>query len=175
MSSPATRRDDWETPNWLFEKLHAEYKFTIDASAHARNHKLERYWSIADDGLAQDWTGERVWCNPPYGKGLNRWVSKARGSGALVAMLLPVRSESAWWCEDAIAASEIRFIRGRVHFKLDRLPAGGPGGNRPVFSSAVVIFGNGPGTRLSTFSTPGIEARERQLCAIAPNTAEDAK
>ena len=67
----------------------------------------------------------------------------------------------------ATDSGDTRFPRGRVHFKLHRLPAGGHGGNRPVFSSALVIIGNGPKFRLSTYSTPGIDARERQLGTIA--------
>lgn len=162
----APRRHDWETPDWLFGRLHAEFDFTVDAAAHTGNHKLPRYWSEDDDGLSRDWAEERVWCNPPYGRGIGAWVEKARKDGGLAVLLLPVRSETHWWCHDVLAASEIRFVQGRVNFKLDGGTNPHPKGSRPAFSSAVVIYGNGEGPRLSTFPTPFVEKRERQLCCF---------
>ena len=161
----AERRDDWGTPSWLFDRMQAEFEFTVDAAALEANRKCERFFSPGIDGLAQDWTAERVWCNPPYGKGIHRWVHKALMGGAEVAvMLLPVRTESAWWNHLVVPdAAEIRFIRGRVHFT----PPSGvdlpPGGSRPVFASAIVVFGPPPGPRLSSFPTPRIAEAERQL------------
>ena len=58
---------DWETPQSLFDKLHEHFHFTLDAAASDSNHKLPRYYTKETDGLAQDWGGERVFCNPPYG------------------------------------------------------------------------------------------------------------
>lgn len=40
--------------------------FTLDVAAAAHNTKCDRYFTRADDGLAQSWAGERIWCNPPY-------------------------------------------------------------------------------------------------------------
>ena len=158
------RRPDWETPDWLFDQLHEEFDFTVDASAHAGNHKLPRYWSEQEDGLSQDWSIERVWCNPPYGRDIGRWIQKAKKSGGLAVLLLPVRSETAWWCCDVLEASEIRFVRGRVHFKIDGGANPHPKGCRPVFASAVVVFdGARSGSPLlSSFPTPFIAKRERQ-------------
>ena len=156
------RRSDWATPPWLFDMLHAEFRFTVDACASDWNCKLERYWSVLEDGLAQDWSGERVWCNPPYGAPVGAWTRKAIESGGLAVLLLPVRSESAWWCEDVLRASEIRFVRGRVHFEPPPDHKLGRDGSRPVFASAVVVFGNGDGPRVSSFPTPRIAELERQ-------------
>lgn len=74
-------RDCAGTPPDFFAELHAEFGFTVDACALPFNAKLPRYWAPAGvnatlgydhlsapaayDGLAQDWAGERVWCNPP--------------------------------------------------------------------------------------------------------------
>jgi len=137
-----SRRTDWETPPWLFELLHEEFRFDVDAAASPENAKLPRFWTAADDGLAQSWTGLRVWCNPPYGGQVGAWVRAARqkvraGTCPLAVLLVPVRTETRWWHEEAMNASEIRFVRGRVHFLL--------GGrrvrdSRPVFASAVLVF-----------------------------------
>lgn len=57
----------WETPQKLFDELDAEFHFTLDAAASDENHKCARYFTQNDDGLRQNWEGETVFCNPPYG------------------------------------------------------------------------------------------------------------
>ena len=69
--------DEWETPQELFDKLNAEFHFTIDVCASKENAKVNRYFTKEQDGLKQDWTGETVWCNPPYGKQIKHWIHKA--------------------------------------------------------------------------------------------------
>ena len=65
--------DEWATPQRLFDDLAAEFNFTLDACATDANAKCERYYTREDDGLSQDWSGEVVWCNPPYGKTIGQW------------------------------------------------------------------------------------------------------
>jgi hypothetical protein len=51
------------------------------------NTKCERFFTRADDGLAQVWFFDRVFLNPPYGKQIGLWMSKAKAEarrGALV-------------------------------------------------------------------------------------------
>jgi phage N-6-adenine-methyltransferase len=60
----------------LFDRLNAQYAFTLDACATPENAKCDRYFTPADDGLAQTWTG-RVWMNPPYGREIASWMQKA--------------------------------------------------------------------------------------------------
>jgi phage N-6-adenine-methyltransferase len=125
----------WETPSALFEALHAEFGFTLDACAIAENAKCDRYFSPEDDGLQQDWGGQTVWCNPPYGIAIGRWVQKAYESakaGALVVCLLPARVDTRWWHDYVIPYGEVRYLKGRLKF-------GGCGHSAP-FPSAVVIF-----------------------------------
>ncbi len=112
-------RKDYETPERIFAPLHEEFGFTVDVCAHELNHKMPRYFTPEMDGLAQDWTGERCWMNPPYGKDIVAWVKKARESalaGALVVGLLPARTDSGWWHNHVVPAAEIRFLRGRIKF-----------------------------------------------------------
>lgn len=52
-----SEKSDWETPQELFDKLHEEFHFTLDAAASDRNHKLPRYYTEQTDGLKQDWGG----------------------------------------------------------------------------------------------------------------------
>lgn len=142
---PRADVNERETPPELFEALHRRFGFTIDAAALPANAKLERYWTPDDDGLAQDWTGERVWCNPPFSH-LEDWVRKASGSGAeLVVMLMPAnRTELGWWQEfiepyrDRGNRLTVEFLRGRIRFGLGGI---GPVSNtRPPFGCCLVIW-----------------------------------
>jgi len=107
------------TPDALFARLDAEFDFTLDAAASARNAKCPRYFTKRDDALRQRWTG-RVWLNPPYGAGIGDWMRKARLSaeqGATVVCLVPSLTDMAWWHDEVLPhAAEIRYIRGRVRF-----------------------------------------------------------
>lgn len=138
-------RTDYETPPAIFAALHAEFCFTLDAAACPHNAKCERYFTEADDGLAQPWSGV-VWCNPPYGRGIGQWVAKAAaeaGRGVTSVLLLPASCETAWWQDyiwDADAHQpregvEVRFPRGRINFWLDGKPTSGS-----TLTSAVVVF-----------------------------------
>lgn len=66
---------DWETPSDFFRALDAEFHFTLDVAADDRNHKCTAYYTEADNGLAKPWNGV-VWCNPPYGREVGKWVEK---------------------------------------------------------------------------------------------------
>lgn len=157
-SNRTTRRTDWETPPWLFDMLHAEFAFTVDAASFHHNAKLDRHWTIREDGLSQDWARERVFCNPPYGKGIGAWLEKAAGGG-LSVLIVPTRTECHWWCDWATRASEIRFVRGRVHFTIDDARGGNHRGSRPVFATSVLVFGRGAPCRVSSFPTPRVAKR----------------
>lgn len=52
-------KNDWETPQSLFDELDRRYHFTLDVAASHTNHKVDRYFTADDDGLAQDWGGGR--------------------------------------------------------------------------------------------------------------------
>jgi len=132
-----SQRHDWATPQPLFDALNAEFGFTLDPCALPHNAKCAKFYTPEDDGLAQDWSGERVFMNPPYGRAIKDWMRKAYESaqgGALVVCLVPARTDTAWW-HDYAARGEVRFIRGRVKF--------GDGKQGAPFPSALVIFNGG--------------------------------
>lgn len=104
----------------------------MDACATRENSKVGAFYS--ENSLSLPWTGV-VWCNPPYGREIGKWVRKEReeaGKGAVVVMLLPSRTDTRWGHEDVMKASEIRFIRGRLKF--------GDARNSAPFPSAVMVF-----------------------------------
>lgn len=126
--------DLWETPQAFFDQLNAEFCFSLDACALPWNAKCERYYTPEQDGLSQIWTGV-VWCNPPYGRKIGKWVEKAVASvseGATVVMLLPARTDTQWFHRYIYHQAEIRFVPGRLKF-------GGAKWNAP-FPCMVVIF-----------------------------------
>lgn len=65
---------------------------------------------------------------------IGKWLKKGYGEwkkGRTIVFLIPSRTDTSWWHEYVMKASEIRFIRGRVHFN-DAGPA--------PFPSAIVVF-----------------------------------
>jgi phage N-6-adenine-methyltransferase len=125
--------DQWETPQWLFDRLNDQYHFELDVCALPENAKCDRYFTPEQDGLQQEWTGV-CWMNPPYGRKIGKWVRKAYESaqqGATVVCLLPARTDTAWW-HDYVMHGEITFLRGRLKF--------GNSKNSAPFPSAIVVF-----------------------------------
>jgi hypothetical protein len=82
-----------------------------------------RFYALPDDGAALPWDAETVFCNPPYGKARERWVSRcieAAASGARVVLLMPAHTDTRTFQRAAETASGIAFIRGRVKFGVLR-------------------------------------------------------
>lgn len=133
----SSKTEMWETPQELFEELNNEFHFSLDVCATAENAKCEKYYTPEIDGLSQPWNGT-VWCNPPYGRQIGKWVFAASvASGvrnATVVMLLPARTDTRWF-HDYIYQKErveIRFIKGRLKF--------GGSKNGAPFPSMICIF-----------------------------------
>jgi phage N-6-adenine-methyltransferase len=143
--------DDRETTPEVFDALHERFRFTVDVAASNENAKLPRFYTAEDDGLAHDWRGERVWCNPPYSN-IEPWLSKAWGhqpirpQGAeLIVMLLPAnRTEQGWWQKwvepfrhnDRL---KVEFLPGRMRF----IPPGEDSvkpNSRPPFGCCLLIW-----------------------------------
>jgi site-specific DNA-methyltransferase (adenine-specific) len=120
MPSPAyfsSKSNEWATPQDFFDKLNEEFHFTLDVAASESNHKCLKYFTQAEDGLKQDWSGERVWCNPPYGRGIAKWIEKCATVGAeLVVLLIYSRTDTRWFHSFILGKAEIRFIKGRLKF-----------------------------------------------------------
>lgn len=72
----SSKSEMWSTPQDFFDMLDYEFDFTLDACAVKENAKCKRYYTPEDDGLFQPWEGV-VWCNPPYGRQIGKWVQKA--------------------------------------------------------------------------------------------------
>ena len=109
------KTDLWETPQDFFDRLNDEFHFNLDVCALPENAKCKRYFTPEVDGLKQDWVGT-VWCNPPYGRQIAKWVKKAAESDCTVVMLIPARTDTGWFHDYIYGKVEIRFLRGRLKF-----------------------------------------------------------
>tara|TARA_R110002020_G_C16193893_1_gene765728 strand:- start:506 stop:982 length:477 start_codon:yes stop_codon:yes gene_type:complete len=131
----SSKSNDWVTPQYIFNELDKEFGFTLDPCASEENAKCDKYYTIDDDGLSQDWSKDVVFMNPPYGRDLIKWIKKAYDeslNGALVVCLIPSRTDTRYWHDFIFPHAEIRFLKGRLYF--------GDGRGRSPFPSAIVIF-----------------------------------
>lgn len=116
----SSKTDQWATPQDFFDVLNQEFHFDLDPCADETNHKAEKYFTKEDDGLSKDWSGHRVFCNPPYGRAIGQWVEKAFREGTkddtLVVLLIPARTDTRYFHDYILHRSEIRFVPGRLKF-----------------------------------------------------------
>ena len=116
-------RQNWKTPKAFYQALDSEFNFDFDPCPK----------KPTCDGLTAEW-GSRSYVNPPYGE-LPKWIEKAFAEwkkGKTVVMLIPSRTDTRWWHQYVMKATQIRFIKGRLHFDDQPNPA--------PFPSAIVVF-----------------------------------
>ena len=138
----SSKTPEWATPHSFFDALNREFSFTLDPCSTHENAKCLKHYTKEDDGLSQNWGGEVVFCNPPYGRELPKWVKKCyeESQHADVVMLIPARTDTRWFHDYIYGKAEIRFIRGRLKFNDGK--QGAP------FPSMVVIFRASQGVQM---------------------------
>lgn len=116
-----SNKDNWETPQTLFDRLDGKYHFTLDPASTDENTKCEKHYTVHDDGLKMPWGGERVFCNPPYGRHLRDWVRKCaeEADGAFIVLLVPARTDTSYFHDYIYRKPNVRieFLRGRLKFE----------------------------------------------------------
>ena len=118
----SSQTDEWRTPESVYKALDSEFRFNDDPCPPHGQWGLERAW------------GTRTFCNPPYSQ-IAQWVKKAYDetpAGKLIVLLIPSRTDTRWWHDYVMQATEIRFIKGRLKFYGAKF-------NAP-FPSCVVVF-----------------------------------
>ena len=126
---------EWETPQDVFDRLNDEFHFTLDPCCTHENAKCEKHYTKLENGLTQDWTGETVYCNPPYGREMPKWIEKCADHakrGGTAVMLIPARTDTKAFHEWIYHRAEIRFLKGRLKF--------GNSKNSAPFPSMIVVF-----------------------------------
>lgn len=132
----SSNTDEWATPKLFFEELNKKFHFTLDPCSTEENHKCSTYFTKKDNGLEKSWGGYIVYCNPPYGKEISKWVEKAykeNQKGTKVVLLLPARTDTKWFHNYIYKKHEIIFIKGRLKFNDGKRSA--------PFPSMLVIMG----------------------------------
>lgn len=133
----SSKTDLWSTPQNFFDSLNEEFNFTLDPCATPKNAKCDKYYTANENGLAQNWQGETVFCNPPYGRAIKDWVIKcyeeSKKPNTVVVMLIPARTDTIYF-HDYIyhKVKEMRFVKGRLKF--------GNAKNSAPFPSMIIIF-----------------------------------
>lgn len=119
MFSSAT--EEWATPDKFYNTLDQEFHFELDPAATEANHKAPKFYTKETNGLTQPWAPLRTFCNPPYGRGITGlWVKKAhdewKAGGPVVVLLLPARTDTAWFHNWIWHKAAVHFVRGRLKF-----------------------------------------------------------
>jgi hypothetical protein len=134
--------DDCYTPKWVFDAM--GLRFDLDAAAPHGGPlyvPADRWYTAADDGLAQPWDG-LTWCNPPYsnfGPWAHKWTTTERA--CLMGTYTPGTS---WFPKVFAAADAVAFIT--CEFVRPALPP-----IRPMHGLFVAFRGVGtePASRLA--------------------------
>lgn len=121
------------TPNEFYKEIALEFDCDFDPCPE----------NPSFDGLKIPWRGV-AFVNPPYGRGIERWIQKALSeiaAGHCIRAIFLLRSSTdVAWFHDLVLpfSAEVRFIRGRLKF--------GKHTERAPFASMLVVFdGECPG------------------------------
>ena len=133
----SSKTGEWATPQEFFNKLDWRFgPFDLDPCADPTNTKCNNFYTEAEDGLSKDWSEHTVFVNPPYGRGIERWIKKAydesRKEDTKVVMLIPARTDTKYWHQYVMRADEVHFVKGMLKF--------GASENSAPFPSAVIVF-----------------------------------
>jgi phage N-6-adenine-methyltransferase len=124
---PPSSSTEWSTPEEFFKRLDDEFVFTVDLCATEENALCDAFVAKEEDCLSVEWdwvaklpTRYTGWMNPPWGRGIGKFVQRAyeqsKKHGLRVVCLLPANTDTKWWRDWVWRASEVRFVTGRLHF-----------------------------------------------------------
>lgn len=54
----SSKKEEWETPQDLFDELNKEFSFDVDVCALPENAKCKKFFTPEDDGLLKKWGGD---------------------------------------------------------------------------------------------------------------------
>jgi hypothetical protein len=119
------RRQDWQTPAYLFDPLNAEYGFDLDGAAEDHNALLPE---ASTPSHPVSWVGRRVFCNPPWSD-IPPFV-EAAAHADLAVLLVPARVNAKWFHRALDLGAVPRFFLRRPSF--GNREHAGKGHNSPV-------------------------------------------
>ncbi len=84
-------------------------------------------YNIKDDGLSKEWLG-RIYMNPPYGKGMEKWIEKLKIHGNGIALIFARTETKCFFNHIWDDADAVLFVKGRIKFyNLEGKQMGTPG------------------------------------------------
>ena len=135
------------TPQYILDAVIACMgAIDLDPASNSReipNVPAARHYTAYDNGLVQQWEG-RVFLNPPFGSGVERWFSKlyqerAAGRTMEAIVLWKSATETAAWKTLTAISCRVCFPSARIRF----VGPAGDGGHGPRFSPALFYVGEG--------------------------------
>lgn len=125
-------RDDWWTPQWLFDKLDEQYDFEFDCCADDDNTKCV-YWSdnFIDNMPHNDYIS---WMNPPFTKAKEMFEHFFKVVNKGVAIYRCDNIETKLWMDIMKKADWIYVFDGRINYE-------GKAGKGARFGSALIGVG----------------------------------
>jgi hypothetical protein len=152
---------DWYTPPVIVEALGGKEGFDLDPCTPEEPSRLpaptaRRMITPSQDGLATAWWPRAfVWLNPPYGKGMDKWMAKlANHPGGGVA-LVPAHMDPGWMHEFVLNhpnTTAILITHGRLKFMR---PDGSTGTAAPT-GSVFVAYGQRAARNLKRAQAIGV-------------------
>lgn len=124
MSSGGDSKQDYGTPKDFMRVVGWKFgKISFDLAASSENAKADKFFTINDNSLEQDWTqlSGNLWLNPPF-KDIKSWVKKCvktvkeRKFKGQILCLVPASVGSNWF-KDYVIGNDIYFINGRLTFE----------------------------------------------------------
>ena len=144
---------EWYTPKWVFDSLGAVFDLDPCSPGEGKSHvPASRHLTKQDDGLTTEWQGH-VFCNPPYGRGIENWMRKCANHGDAIA-LVPARTDTKWFYEAAKSADAVLFVKQRIKFHPGDKDA--PNDGSPGAGNVLFAWGERSVRELQNCSIPGI-------------------
>jgi hypothetical protein len=143
----SSARDTWATPAALLADVDAFYGGACGVAWYDPCPLAPSYDSLQDPWPSSPASpaspaSRHIYMNPPYGREIGRWIARALGEsarrGADLVMLLPARTDTAWFQPLFSRAHALCFIRGRLKF-------GGQASSAPFPSVLVYVAASSAG------------------------------
>ncbi|MBB3277380.1 DNA N-6-adenine-methyltransferase [Pseudoxanthomonas sp. OG2] len=152
---------DWYTPSAIVKAMGGKEGFDLDPCTPEDHTRLptrtaRRMITPSEDGLTTPWwPAAFVWMNPPYGKGMDKWMAKlAHHPGGGIA-LVPAHMDPGWMHEFVLNhtnTTAILITRGRLKFMR---PDGTTGTAAPT-GSVFVAYGQRAARNLKKAQEDGV-------------------
>lgn len=128
---------EWETPQWLYDKLDSVFHFEYDGACTDANKKAP---VACTKEIFRTWD-KNTFCNPPYGKEMEYFIRSAALDHKFyhsdIVLLIPSSTEiKSWFDHIWDKAKYIIFLEGRLKFELNGKPAKSCIGK----GSAVIVY-----------------------------------